>query len=399
MEQLHQLKQLFHCILGIGSTTILPIQTDNLVSPLKTTSQVNDLSIIGAKSFFKASRTGNTGIAGDYHIRTPLDYDTFHQTQRLINWLILNGYTISCCDCQDADMVRIGFLSRVQPFAWRDDQSKFIKQTSEWKADPFHFKLYHGTFSLNRKGLMTPVLMVDVDRPNIKRGLAVFQALFDGEQPSSPCLIPYLFFTLYQNQLTDEEREQIISDSNQYTGQTSITHIQGFINIDIIVHMKQNVYICLRHLLLSNCSPQAPKTKQFNQVEREADPLSFLFAFHSTDTDTVRQHIPYLSNFIRQCIQEEDYTKIFQYSDYSLTTPTRVINVNKRNRYAFSRTVPEDIQNHTNQAISKTAEVQHKRNLATTAGSRKAVTFIFRNCARTTSCTRSNGTYTFIVNK
>jgi len=37
--------------------------------------------------------------------------------------------------------------------------------------------------------------------------------------------------------------------------------------------------------------------------------------------------------------------------------------------------------------------------LSGTAGSRKAVTCIFRNCARTTSCTRRNGTHTFILNK
>jgi len=89
----------------------------------------------------------------------------------------------------------------------------------EWKDNPFSFKLYHGTLSLNKKGKMTPILMVDVARLQLPIGLSFFQELFDGDRPSSPCGIPYLFFTLYQNQLSDEERESIMT-------QTSILHAQ-----------------------------------------------------------------------------------------------------------------------------------------------------------------------------
>jgi hypothetical protein len=39
-----QLKQFFHCLSSISSTTILPICPDNPVSPLRTTSQINELS-------------------------------------------------------------------------------------------------------------------------------------------------------------------------------------------------------------------------------------------------------------------------------------------------------------------------------------------------------------------
>jgi hypothetical protein len=51
-------------------------------------------------------------------------------------------------------------LSRVCSFAWREDQREFIRQMDEWKENPFPFKLYHGTLSLNKKGMMAPVLMV-----------------------------------------------------------------------------------------------------------------------------------------------------------------------------------------------------------------------------------------------
>jgi hypothetical protein len=39
-----QLKQFFHCLSSISSTTIIPICPDNPFSPLRTTSQINELS-------------------------------------------------------------------------------------------------------------------------------------------------------------------------------------------------------------------------------------------------------------------------------------------------------------------------------------------------------------------
>ena len=126
-------------------------------------------------------------------------------------------------------MVKIGFLSRVRSFAQREDQREFIRQTEEWKEIPFSFKLYHGTLSLNKKGMMAPVLMVEVAWPQLQIGLSFFQNQFDGDKLTSPCAIPYLFFTLFQNQLSDEERECIIKDSNHHTGNVSIIHLQGIL--------------------------------------------------------------------------------------------------------------------------------------------------------------------------
>jgi len=119
--------------------------------------------------------------------------------------------------------------------------------------------------------MMAPVLMVEVARPQLQIGLSVFQNQFDGDNLTSPCAIPYLFFTLFQNQLSDEEHEQIIKDSNHHTGNVSIIHLHGILDIDVIVHLRQNVCIQVRKLLLSLHCPSS-MGRFFVQVEKESDP-------------------------------------------------------------------------------------------------------------------------------
>jgi hypothetical protein len=98
-------------------------------------------------------------------------------------------------------MVRISFLARVRGFTFRDDLSKFLINTPEWKKEPFSFRLYFDTLSSYLKGVTTYALMVDVDRPNLEIGMKFFQEMFNGDLPSSPNKIPYLFLPLYKKHI------------------------------------------------------------------------------------------------------------------------------------------------------------------------------------------------------
>jgi hypothetical protein len=125
-----------------------------------------------------------------------------------MNWFNLYGYSITLSGCQTSDMVRIGFLSRVRGFTYRDDLSNFIMETEEWKKSPFSFRLYFDTLSSGAKGKQTYVVMIDVDHPNIDLGFKVFQALFDGDLPSSPNRIAYLFFPFLKNHILKKSANQ-----------------------------------------------------------------------------------------------------------------------------------------------------------------------------------------------
>jgi len=169
-NSLPQLKKFFHALLSTNQITICPIRNDSRASPLKTTSQVNELTLVGAKSFFKASKSHSGSVAGDFHILTSLSFSDLCADTKILNWLNLQGYFIVLCDCQSSDMVCIGFLLRVRSFLWQDDLKEMIKDTQEWRENPFQFRLYFGSILRNKKGEMAPVLMVEVEQDNINLG-------------------------------------------------------------------------------------------------------------------------------------------------------------------------------------------------------------------------------------
>jgi hypothetical protein len=110
--------------------------------------------------------------------------------------------------------------------------------------------------------------------------------------------------------LTDTERVKIIQDINHHTGHCQLIRLYGLKDIDTLVTLKQGLKIRLRKLILNLKPPQSTE-KLFLQVEREAEPTSIICTFDSTLQDTVMSHIPSLSKYIHQCVQEEDHKKVF----------------------------------------------------------------------------------------
>lgn len=237
------LRKFFHSLLSTGHITLLPIRNDSKISPIRVTAQVNELTTVGAKSFFQASRPNTNSIAGNYHLSTTLSFDELCAHPKVLDWMHSHGYHLVLNDCQSSDMIKIGFLARVHQFTWRDDLRSMIKDSFEWRENPFQFRLFFGSISSNRKGTSAPVLMVEVERENVALGLDFFCNQFDGDNALSPCGIQYVFFTLYQNTLLDDERIKIIHDINHHIGYYQLIRLYGLKDIDILVTIRQNVNI------------------------------------------------------------------------------------------------------------------------------------------------------------
>jgi len=238
MSFLPSLKKFFHVLLSTRAVSILPVRNDSRASPIKTTSQVNELTLHGARVFFKASKPTGNSIAGDFNILSSLTYEESCLNEIISNWMALQGYYMVKCDCQTSDMVKIGFLTRVHPFVWREDLRNEIKNTALRQSSPFQLRRFPGSLSCNKKGIMAPVMMVEVERDEVSTGLEFFCHAFTGNNPLSSCGLSYLFFTLYQNQLTDSERFDIIQDANHHVGDVDLLHLHGFQEIDSLVTLK-----------------------------------------------------------------------------------------------------------------------------------------------------------------
>jgi len=227
-----------------------------------------------------------------------------------------------------------------------------IKDTHEWRENPFHSRLYPGSLSCNKHGMMVPVLMIDVERDNISSGLDIFREQFDRSTPLSPCGIPYLFFTLLQNQLTNTERKAIIDDINHHISSTQFVHVYGLSDIYTLVTLWQNVTIRLCMLLMGLCAPQT-NHRLFIQVEKDPNPDAIILAFNSVDYETVMDNLPRLSSFIKQCVCNQDHLKIFTHDDFSIIIGSKTILIKKGSYQISSKPIPVDTQEHTNQSTER----------------------------------------------
>jgi hypothetical protein len=146
------------------------------------------------------------------------------------------------------------------------------------------------------------------------------------------------------------EHQQIVEDALHHIGKVTTVHLQGIKDIETIVTLCQKSTIRLRELLLIGPRAAQSNLALFLQVEREANPESIICAFHSTDADVVLSNIPHLSTYIRHCVVEADYEKIFEYSDYSIMAQTKSIPIQRGqvfglSKHRRSRTTPHRLFN------------------------------------------------------
>jgi hypothetical protein len=291
-------------------------------------------------------------IAGDFHVLSSLPYNELSSNMIISNWVALQGYYMVKCDSQSSDMVKIGFLTGVCPFDWREDFRNEIKDMALWQSSPLQFRLFPGSLSCNKKCIMAPVMMVELERDEVSSGLEFFCHAFTGDNPLSSCGLSYLFFTPYQNQLMDSECFNIIQDAIHHIGEVELLHLHGFQEIDTLVTLKQGINVQLQKLLLGLRAHQT-NSGLFVQIEREASLESLICAFNSINRESVMSNLPHLYLLIRNCILEEDYDKVFLYEDYSITTLTKSIPIKVGKMQVSSKPIPLEVQEHTTLALSK----------------------------------------------
>jgi len=182
---------------------ILPIHNDIKIYPLSTTDQINNIESIGVTNYFKPYKRTRKAISGDFFISTKLLFDDLKNHQAFQTWLYHHGYSIIKNSCQTADVVRVGFLMQVRGVMYHNDLQDFITSMVPYMTAPFHLRLSYDT--LTCKGKIVYVLMIDVDCPNVDQAINFFQEWFDGDKPTSPNEIPYLFLPLFKKSYTNEE--------------------------------------------------------------------------------------------------------------------------------------------------------------------------------------------------
>jgi hypothetical protein len=258
-------------------------------------------------------------------------------------------------------MLRIGFLSRVRGFTYRDDLYHHIIAQDTWSKQPFHFRLYFNSFTANVKGLTAYVLMIDVDRPSIEAAMSFFQEFFDGDSINSPNKIAYLFLPLYRKTYTDNERKSIIEDNDHHTEQTSVVTISGLNNLNNVVQLHQGVSVTIRHLLLAVPAQGTSNGKLFLQIERQASNNWLLCCFNSLDTTKVSLRLAHLETLLKRYITTTEYSKLFAMQEYELKYNGQAAPIKKGRPKLPILEVPESTATYASAAMKKLFTPTQKR--------------------------------------
>lgn len=214
--------------------------------------------------------------------------------------------------CQTADMVRIGFLSRVRGFTYRDNLQDYITKSLEWKKSPLPFRMYFDTFVAGAKGRLAHVLMIDVDRPSIEIGVHFFQQWFQGEAPNSPNGIPYLFLPLYKKSYTDEERLKVVTDHDHYLGNDSVVALRRLNPLDTIVELNNGTHTMIRNLLLAIPAVGTHTNRLFVQVECQTNNDWLLCCFYMQDAAKVTVRLGMLEDCLKKFVKSSSHNTYSQ---------------------------------------------------------------------------------------
>lgn len=308
LSQLSLFRSFAKCLKNTdNSIQILPIRNDIKVNSLSTTDQINHLEAVGLPTYFRPYKKNQKHISGDYYIATKLSFEELREHQNVQTWLIQSGYQMLWNDCQSSDMVKIGFLSRVRSFTFRDDLQSYITASKEWRAAPFQFRIYFDAFAA--KGKVAYVLMIDAERPKIDQALHFFQSFYDGKKRNSPNCIEYFFLPLYRKSYSEDDRLKIIADHKHFVGNDSVVAMKGLHPLDNLVKLVSGVHTTIRHLLLS--VPTKDCGNLFVQVERQPVDNWMLCCFHSHNSTKVTQKLGILEESLRKIVPQECWTDLF----------------------------------------------------------------------------------------
>jgi hypothetical protein len=292
-----------------NTTKILPIRSNVKIYLLSTTDQINTLEHIGLINYFKPYKRTQKMLSGDFCISTRLTF---------------RGCT------------------------FRGDLQDYIMSSAEWKATPFHFRLYFNAFTT--KGKTSHVLMVDVDCPNIDLGIKFFQQWYNGELSNSPNNLPYMFWPLFKKDYMDKERLRIIIDNDHHIGSDSVIGLTGLQPLDSLVQLVNGKHTTIWRLLLSIPAAGTVTGQLFMQVECQTTNDWILCCFQHQDTSKVILRLGSLAESLRRCVHPTSILQLFLSSE-GITFTSQVAQLTKGQNRLPRLEVPTHTENYISQSM------------------------------------------------
>jgi hypothetical protein len=126
---------------------------------------------------------------------------------------------------------------------------------------------------VNRKAMLTYVLMIDLDWPNVDMAIRFFQTYFNGQHPKSPIGINHLFLPLFRKSDADKQKQSII-DNDHHTKNVNIVVLQGLNHLETIIVLTNGVHTRICKLLFPIPEAGTTMEKLFVRIEHHRQSIT-----------------------------------------------------------------------------------------------------------------------------
>ena len=300
--------------------TILPYDSKKQrYTSIVSSKQVEKLNEHELKLYFQPwHKEQHYSLSGFFHLNSTIPFQELFTEAPIAQWLDTYQYSVKLCPSQTEEMAVIGSLCYGSLWMYREDLKQHIMNHQEWKKanpDPDHpmiFDLIVRQFRGSKRN--TQMIFVTGERSKQEEIREVFKLIYDGTPKSYPRGEMMLFIpTRNGEQYSNEQREKIIYNHEQYLGEEEIMAIHGLQDLNTQVLLKGGKSTSIRTLLKSMpATAGMSRSTLFQVVDPNAGQTCTIVSFQKNDRSYVEKRKETLEKELRAVLAPGESENVFQ---------------------------------------------------------------------------------------
>jgi hypothetical protein len=225
--------------------TVLPFDSKKQrYTSIVSSKQLEQLNEHELKLYFQPwHKIQHYSLSGFFHLNTAGSFNELFIEPTIAQWLDTYQYSVKLCPSQAEEMAIIGALCYGSLWIYREDLKQHIMQHQVWTdannnlEQPMIFDLLTRPFRGSKKS--TQMIFVTAERSKQDAVREIFKTIYDGSPKAYPRGDMMLFIpTRNGEQYSNEQRDKIIFNHEQYLGEEEVTAIHGLQDLNTNIVLK-----------------------------------------------------------------------------------------------------------------------------------------------------------------
>jgi hypothetical protein len=300
--------------------TVLPFDSKKQrYTSIVSSKQLEQLNEHELKLYFQPwHKIQHYSLSGFFHLNTAVSFNELFIEPTIAQWLDTYQYSVKLCPSQAEEMAIIGALCYGSLWIYREDLKQHIMQHQVWTdannnlEQPMIFDLLTRPFRGSKKS--TQMIFVTAERSKQDAVREIFKTIYDGSPKAYPRGDMMLFIpTRNGEQYSNEQRDKIIFNHEQYLGEEEVTAIHGLQDLNTNIVLKGGKSTTIRTLLKSLPSTEGmSRSKLFQIVDPNAGQTCTIVSFQKCDRSYIEMRKSTLEKEIRAVLASGETENVFQ---------------------------------------------------------------------------------------